>query len=337
MAADIPAHDMPMSRPSTSHQHHTLTSNGLKRGPPPVDDGRYEDPSFLSLSSNDMDTWYYPSHGYDSDADNISSSLEKGNWGTKDVKDAKWVRRGKMTAWGPAYEDWEAEDRARKRIKLLLPSQKEVSSSVALPHLRSPSPPLIAPYPTPNTQHLSYTSFVMDKAVTHSFRSKLFDELEQATNTLIQGEAAMRRALGRLWQVMSEDPDEIGIGTSLVPKREDVEDIEVDNENEGPSRVPNLIPVVHKLFLPSSPGEPAMGYDQSQFSHADLQLENLEKSLATLRELQDDGREYVERLEEIREGLGDARIQRNGVWDLVRKKAIAELQDAASASPILAA
>ena len=61
----------------------------------------------------------------------------------------------------------------------------------------------------------------MDKATTHSFRSRVFDELEDSTNTLIEGESALRRALGRLWQAMSEDPDETAENASVVPKRED--------------------------------------------------------------------------------------------------------------------
>ena len=65
-----------------------------------------------------------------------------------------------------------------------------------------------------------------------------------------------------------------------------------------------------------------------------MQLDKLEKSLSNLRELQDDGREYVERLEEIRGGLGDARTQRDGVWELVRRKAIQELQEVASSAAV---
>jgi uncharacterized coiled-coil DUF342 family protein len=63
-----------------------------------------------------------------------------------------------------------------------------------------------------------------------------------------------------------------------------------------------------------------------------MQLESLEKSLATLRELQDDGREYVERLQEIREGLGEVRAQRNGIWDMVRERVVLEMQDVAFGS-----
>lgn len=62
--------------------------------------------SVISLSAHDDNAWYYPSHGYDSD-DEIRFSAARGNWGRKTVKDAKWVRRGKMAAWAPAREEWE--------------------------------------------------------------------------------------------------------------------------------------------------------------------------------------------------------------------------------------
>jgi len=226
-------------------------------------------------------------------------------------------------------EDWEHEERARNRMKLLLP---EISSPppVCLPHLRSPSPPVSAPYPPPATQHLSYSSFVLDQAVTHSFRSHLLDDLERATSGLIEGEAAMRRALGKLWQVMSEDPDHRPNDPIHKTKREDEEEEEEDGDEAQRrlARAPDLTPPVHKLFLkPYING----AIPPSHFSHPETQRDSLEKSLACLRELQDDGREYVERLEEIREGLGNVRAQRNGVWDMIRERAITELQEAASA------
>ncbi|KAI1797634.1 hypothetical protein LXA43DRAFT_968880 [Ganoderma leucocontextum] len=306
-----------------------MPMNGLKRSFTHLDEGKYEDPSLVSLPSNDNDAWYYPSYGFEPNEEDLPQPAFRGNWGMKTYNGAKWVRKGKMTAWGPWMEDWEAEDRARKRIRQLLPLDEEQDQPLTLPHLRSPSPPLMAPYPHPNTQHLSYTSFVLDKATTHSFRSRVFDELEDSTNMLIEGETALRRALGRLWQVMSENPDEVGVGTSLVPKREDeAEDNDADSRL---ARAPDLTPVVHKLFL--SPNQESI-FDNTQFSRAEMQLDTLEKSLSNLRELQDDGREYAERLEEIREGLGDARTQRDGVWELVRRKAIQELQEVASSAAI---
>jgi len=172
----------------------------------------------------------------------------------------------------------------------------------------------------------------MDKSVTHLFRSKLLDELEQATNGLIEGEAALRRALGRLWQVMSEDPDERTTQASKespVPKREDSEgDSTNQPERAEDGYTPDLTPPPHKYFLLYPPGT-APNFEQSHFASPETQLETLDKSLAALRELQDDGREYVERLEEIRDGLGDVRAHRDGIWDFVRERSVKELRDSA--------
>lgn len=171
----------------------------------------------------------------------------------------------------------------------------------------------------------------MDKSNTHTFRSNLLDELEHVTNGLIEGEADMRRALGRLWKVMSEDPDETHGDPSVIPKQEDKDGDAEDDDDRAQrlARAPDLTPPVHKLFLLSYPAGAPEGFEPSHFSSPETQLDTLEKSLATLRELQDDGREYVERLQEIREGLGDVRLQRNSVWGLVRERAVKELHDAA--------
>ncbi|KAG0703126.1 hypothetical protein DFH29DRAFT_1043576 [Suillus ampliporus] len=288
----------------------------------------HEEMSLLVL--NDHNAWYYPSQGFSSDDEDLSVSIVGGNWGNKTTKGSRWVRKGKMAAWGPGMDDWEAEDRARKRIKRLLPERRSPSPP-CLPHMRSPSPPLIAPYPPPIGQHFSFASFVMDKSVTHSFRSSLLDELENATNSLIEGEAVMRRALGRLWQVISEDPDKQSDEERVIPKQEEQEDIgdEEDEQERRIARAPDLTPTAHKLFLVSYADNGPPVIDPSQFASPEMQQDSLEKSLATLRELQDDGREYVERLQEIREGLGDTRAQRNTIWEMVREKAVKELQDAA--------
>ncbi|KAJ3831862.1 hypothetical protein F5878DRAFT_654768 [Lentinula raphanica] len=192
---------------------------------------------------------YYPSHGYDS-ADDTDALTHRGNWGIKDLKGARWARRGKITAWGPSVGDWE---------------------------------------------HLTYSSFVMDRSVTHTFRSNLLDELENATNGLIEGEATMKRAMGRLWQVMSEDSKRKAIDTTIVPKQED-EDMGELNEQDARAkrlaRAPDLTPPIHKLFLFQN-NSSAYGGEKSHFTTPLAQQENLERAMAVMRELQDDGREYV--------------------------------------------
>lgn len=331
MAANTQPLQGSSSRPSTSHQPTSGWSDH-----PRLDETKYAEPSFIGLPSNDTNGWYYPSHGYDTDAEDDENRFNSalGNWGRKSAKDARWIRRGKMVPWGPGIEEWQSEERARKRLKLMLPPIPDPDEPIVLPHLRSPSPPATAPYPEPGAQHVTYTSFIMDKSVTHTYRSHLLDELEQATNSLVEGETALKRALGRLWHALGEDPDvaEPSNGTVVPKKEDDAEHPEQTNEKEDRmARAPDLTPAVHKLFLNSFPDPPVMPvYDPSQFAHPDLPLVNLEKSLATLRELQDDGREYVERLEEIRESLGGAKTQRDAVWTMVRERALKELQDAAA-------
>ncbi|KAF9535514.1 hypothetical protein CPB83DRAFT_841890 [Crepidotus variabilis] len=311
---------MPITPPAHLHVRH----HGHKRR------ATLEYPNGDLLALSDQNNWYYPMHGHDSDDEELPVAVPEGNWGHKNSKGGRWVRRGKITPWGPEMEDWEADERARKRIRLIMPQERRSPSPPSLPHLaRSPSPPLVSPYPPPSSQHMSYTSFVMDKSVTHTFRSGLLDELEHATNGLVEGEAMLKRALGRLWQVMSEDPDKKVEVSPVVPKREDEEDEDDDDQARRVARAPDLTPPTHKIFLVSYPPGVPPNNDPSHFAVPETQLNTLDKSLAVLRELQDDGREYVERLTEIREGLGDVRAQRDIIWNLVRNRAVKELQEAA--------
>ena len=59
------------------------------------------------LSLSDQNIWYYPMHGHDSDEEELPVALPQGNWGYKNAKGGRWVRQGKITAWGPEMEDWE--------------------------------------------------------------------------------------------------------------------------------------------------------------------------------------------------------------------------------------
>jgi hypothetical protein len=60
------------------------------------------------LPLSDQNSWYYPSHGYSSAEEDLRVSSEVGNWGHKTIRGARWVRRGKITPWGPGMDDWEA-------------------------------------------------------------------------------------------------------------------------------------------------------------------------------------------------------------------------------------
>lgn len=323
--------------------------------------------SQLSAPSTDENAWYYPSHGHESDDEPLPAGPAHGNWGKKKVRGARWVRKGKIAPWGPGIEEWDvrffhsllhtrpltspqAEERARKRIKILLPPSRSPSPP-ALPHLRSPSPPLVGPYPDPRAEHLSYTSLVMDKGITHTFRSGLLDDLERVTDGFVEAEGALRRALGRLWAAMNTEPPperEPEAGDDVKEEQQDEAMADADaEEDDGElererrrrlARAPDLLPATHKIFLtppgaqgipPSADGEALEGEAEMSGAPLEVQEETMVKSLATLRELLDDGREYVERLGEIRNGIGEMKSQRDVVWDVVRTNAIKELEGAA--------
>ena len=60
------------------------------------------------LPLGDQNSWYYPSHGNDSDEEPLAPGSTSGNWGNKTSAGARWIRRGKIASWGPGMEDWEA-------------------------------------------------------------------------------------------------------------------------------------------------------------------------------------------------------------------------------------
>lgn len=75
-------------------------------------------PSFLP--SNDRNEWYYPAARQpaeeieeiidDDDRSEealLASRSGQGNWGNKLVKGSRWMRRGKIVAWGPRKSDWD--------------------------------------------------------------------------------------------------------------------------------------------------------------------------------------------------------------------------------------
>ena len=59
------------------------------------------------LVLNDHNAWYYPSQGFSSDDEDLAVSIVGGNWGNKTRKGSRWVRKGKMAAWGPGMDEWE--------------------------------------------------------------------------------------------------------------------------------------------------------------------------------------------------------------------------------------
>lgn len=111
------------------------------------------------------------------------------------------------------------------------------------------------------------------------------------------------------------------LGQNGVPKPEpngDIEDAEV-------SARALMLPIHRRFITPHSVPLPPI-YESNMLISQETQIETFEKSLAFLRELMDDGIEFTERLEEIREGLGTERAIRKGVWKGVRLRALQEME-----------
>jgi hypothetical protein len=228
------------------------------------------------------------------------------------------------------------EERARKRLKRLLPpADSSEPPSPRLPHRRSPTPPSVAPYASPISIHSSFTSFVLDPSVQHSFHSATINELERTASELIEGESALRRALGSLFRAMDVEADEDkrrfavpnkistinGAPANGEPKLEpngDIEDAEV-------SARALMLPIYRRFITPHAVPLPPI-YESNMLINQETQIETFDKSLAFLRELMDDGIEFTERLEEIREGLGTERAIRKGIWKAVRLRALQEME-----------
>lgn len=260
------------------------------------------------------------------------------NWGAKPASSAtgsEWARKGKIAPWGPGHEDFELQERARKRIRgLLPPTSRSPSPPIpTLAHMRPPSPPAVAPYAPPATQHANFMAFVLDESVQHAFRSRLLPDLQRATCNLIEGESDLKRALGRFWAVLADPPKPPppppqqhqhtnGITTNgdVSTKQEDPDDDDIDDDERAALRDDAMYPQLDKIFV-SSHDVTIMGHtlDPRQ------QHEHLFKALGCLRDMQDDGREYVERLAELREGLGEICYQRQSIWNTVRERALKEM------------
>ena len=228
------------------------------------------------------------------------------------------------------------DEKARKRLRRVLPrSRSPTPEAPNLPHLRPPTPPLIASYNDQPSIHRDFTSFVLDPSVQDAFTSTHIASLQDTATELIAGEASMRKAFGGLWRILQGDlqrPE--GESDEEVGEHEhDDEETVVDPADvraalkraRRGSALPQDIPPLAHLFV--SPNPVALGGANDRYISPQSQLETFEWCLGVMRELADHGKEYLGRLEEIRNGLGDARAVRGAVWTACRKTALDELAE----------
>ncbi|KAG8835352.1 hypothetical protein FRC17_003835 [Serendipita sp. 399] len=317
------------------------------------------------IPSNDRQGWYYPGLGVDDDAEELPPGITGGNWGRKHIKGTRFLRRDHISAWGPTRAQYDVEERARKRLRPILSeiTGKPVEQDPILPHLRSPSPPMLGPFTPAPIHHSSYTASVFDPNVGASFRSNLLNSLERSASDLIQSEIGVHRALGRFWTVLTETANRMAQEHRHTIMQEQEEKLSQQRPNmdveptDGPPLVNGEKETLPTLVAPPYPAVPSsrlLELDEFTTSNVVMnmftvpkditfyypssptdvvtvpynsQIDVVKRALLAIRELQEDNRECMERLEDIRELLGKVKGLRDAVWAIMRSRAIKEIEN----------
>jgi hypothetical protein len=159
----------------------------------------------------------------------------------------------------------------------------------------------------------------------------------------------MRKAFGALWRVLqgdlyrrqgdgrradSETANEeddtqpnglVANGHGLVAEDDEEDDIHAalqKTQHLETSERPDA-PPLYNLFVSRAP----VTLGGEHYIDSNGQMETFEWCLGVMRELADDGKEYLGRLEEIRNGLGQASAVRASVWQASRQAALEEMTE----------
>jgi len=176
----------------------------------------------------------------------------------------------------------------------------------------------------------------MDPSVQHSFRSAMIGDINRAINNLIEGESAMKRAVGRLWQAiysMKKEEDTGGPAGPSEPQKTYPSPPHANGDIPGEGRPPR----VQENGDIMDPVDDAMQDIFDPLENDDFNSEEVPKVpslpafaspglVSHINELAGDSAEYVARLEEVREGLGFTLGQRDALWMTLREKALVEMQ-----------
>ncbi|KAK8844721.1 hypothetical protein IAR55_006571 [Kwoniella newhampshirensis] len=217
--------------PPSSHHHH-----GARYGPSVGGRGKQVNKLELdSLPSMDKLSYFdLPSPSSSTSSDDSVSSAPRNlllNSGNKLNPNARFMRRGKMFAWGPSFEDARADQLVRKRLKIcleqLLPEaaadvgaqppqniieaeekrknrkRKRPSNEFVLPHLRSPSPPMTTTRLAPMLAlPATYTDILLSPSMRHTLGDDSMETgLQRTAGELLEGEKPLMQALGKLKDV----------------------------------------------------------------------------------------------------------------------------------------
>jgi len=165
----------------------------------------------------------------------------------------------------------------------------------------------------------------------------MLGDINRAINNLIEGEAAMKRAVGRLWQAVYSMKPEESAGAGPSETREAYPSPHANGDVFGGSK--SSLGQVDAEMKPSMDGAEEVMQDLSRdpLPNEDFNSEEVPKLhplpvfvtpglMAAINDLAGDSAEYVTRLEEVREGLGFTLGQRDALWTTLREKALLEMQ-----------
>jgi hypothetical protein len=225
---------------------------------------------------------------------------------------------------------------------------------------------MMAPYAPAPSNHTSYTASIFDPNIGASFRSNLLSSLERSASELIQSEIALTRALGRFWTALTESANRMAqeqrheIMNEYRKKAVDQRSgMDIDNLDGVPAVNGTDEPTVNSTAaaaaFPPIPDQYLAELDSCTTRNVIMrmftltsnmrldyttqagtqevisvipqhQVELVTRSMHAIRELQEDSKECMERLEEIREMLGKVKGLRDAVWAIMRSRAIGEME-----------
>jgi hypothetical protein len=214
-----------------------------------MDNSRYYDPPSSPSSSTDSEA-----------SDAPASHTLTTNSGNKLEYSARYARRGKAYAWGPAYEEGKQDSKSRKRMKRALEAvfpevtaelgtqpppnilasekrrdakraRKEHDREFRLPHLRSVSPPTSTSKLAPTLAiPTTYTEIMTSTYMRYTMANDKMDRgLVDTSNELLESEKGLMQALGSLREVLRLRHRDIDFGfPDLV--RSTGDDVKSDDE-----------------------------------------------------------------------------------------------------------
>ncbi|EJU01194.1 hypothetical protein DACRYDRAFT_22940 [Dacryopinax primogenitus] len=286
------------------------------------------------------------------------ASTSGDNWGKKLDNANRYMRKKRSVIAGVYSADVQGEERARKRIKLLLPSRSPSPATLEPPGFEEFHSPPTSPHlpPTDLDPAPSLSSFLASPGIRHSFDPSMLNNLSEMTRDLIESEGEGTRSLGRLFWLLSEKASHRDLD---APSNVDGE-IDADSPNgmdgikEEPhtpavlqftngigfgrnGRSPSMamdggpaLPMAYQeLFVTPGgvtlPDRRDLGEAETYFPSAAHQVTAVNQWLTQIRGVYDDLREYTRQLDRVHVGIAIAQMGRKRVWAAVRTEVAREL------------